>query len=326
MRLSYSGLLQQFLRNINLVGSADQNIIAEFNTSLGQTYQLMLAKLKNYKTSKNTNFTTVTGAMPNSTPSNQYYPYPEGEIDIEGIVVTVGSVNFPLKIVNSLYNWQQLNAILIQASALPQFYFPRTDDFGIWPIPQVAYSGVISYHYRDRNLSVADYTTGSIAVTANSTTITGTSTSFTPAMVGRWFTITDPTVSGQGYWYRIAAYTSPTVLTLNVPYTGSASASATFLIGETPEIPEEGHMVLCDGITASFYQHMRKDPDNAAKYLNLFWTGDLGNSKRDEGDSSIAGGLIGMINRYGDRDNTRIINRVPRLNPLQFKTWATTLT
>jgi hypothetical protein len=58
---------------------------------------------------------------------------------------------------------------------------------------------------------------------------------------------------------------------------------------------------------------------------NKFWTGDMNNTNRDEGNVDIAGGLIGLINRYADRNNERIINRRPRLNPLSYQVWATRL-
>ena len=317
MRLTYTQMYNQFLRNISAVGSTDVDIKSEFDTELGQTYQLMLSKLANYKTSTSVPFSTAANV--------QEYYYPQGEVTLEGVVITVGSVNFPLRIISSEYDWEQLHAILIQASALPQFFFPRRDTFSVWPIPQDNYSGTIYYHYRDRNLSVQDYVSGSITVTANSATVNGSGTTFTPAMVGRWFTITDPTVFGQGYWYRIATYVSATQILLNTPYRGSAATGASYLIGESPELPEEGHMTLVDGVTANFYAHMRKDTTEATRFFNMFYTGDPGNNSRKEGDTQISGGLIGLINRYSDRDDTRIINRRPRMNPLQWKMWGATL-
>lgn len=265
---------------------------------------------------------TLSGA---SGTTQQYYPFPEGEITISGMYITVGSVNFPLKIINSQYDWNQLNAIQVQASALPQFYFPRRDDFGIWPIPQAVYTGTIQYHYRDRNLSVADYSTGTVSVTANSYQVTGSGTTFTSAMVGRWFTVTDPTLSGQGYWYRVNAYTDATHIQLDNPYTGSTGTGVTYRIGESPELPEEGHQVLTDGVTAGYYANVRKDLTTAALFYNKFWTGDPNNNSRQEGNSKISAGLIGMMNRYANRDNTRIITRRPKLNPLNFKVWATSI-
>lgn len=388
-------MYNKFLRNINSVGTTDQNIINEFNYQLGVRYQLMLAKLQNYKTYLSYNFqtgmnltlvssgvsqsidtitsssttatvttaeahglstsnvVTISGVSPsayNGTftitvtstteftytltqdtnnvagTSSQYYPYPPGYVNADGITITVGSVNFPLKIIDSEYLWEQLNAILIQASALPQFYFPRRDDFGIWPIPQATYSGTIYYHYRDRNLNIADYQTGTIAISNGSYTVTGTTTEFTRAMIGRWFTIDDPTVYGQGYWYRIVDVPDSTHLTLYQPYQGDdASGISLYRVAQTPELPEDGHMSLVDGATAGFYTDFRKDLDNGSLFDNKFWTGDANNKNRQIGTSAIAGGLIGLMNRYQDREDTKVIVRKPGLNPLQYQVWATTL-
>lgn len=406
MRLTYTDLQNQFFRNINLVGNTDTNITNDFNTHLGQRYQLMLAKLRNYRTEQyeyyfqtgmnvillssgvsqpiasvtssgttatvttsaahgyttgnsvqitgvmvqnnnnmyglsnnqyngtytitvtsTTTFTYTLAASVNGLPGipSQYFPYPPGEITVDGIFISVTSVNFPLRIIDTTNGWEQLNAILIQASALPQFYFPRRDDFGIWPIPQVTYGGTMLYHYRDRNLSVADYNTGTVTLTQFSNQIVGSGTTFTPAMVGRWFTVTDTTVPGQGFWYRVTGYVDATHLNIYQQWPNATAAGATYRIGETPETPEETHIDLVNGVTADFYGGMRKDPTNYTWYSNLFWTGDPGNASRKEGDTTIAAGLIGAVNRYGDRDDTRLIKKRPRLNPLQFKAWATSL-
>lgn len=258
--------------------------------------------------------------------SIQYYPYPPGYVNSDGIVITVGSVNFPLKIIHSEYLWEQLNAILIQASALPQFYYPRRDDFGIWPIPQAVYNGSMYYHYRDRNLSVADYTAGTISVSNGSYNVTGSGTTFTKAMQGRWFTISDPTVYGQGYWYRIAQYISATSISLFQPYQGStASGISSYRIGETPEIPEEGHMIFADGTTGLYFLNMRGDIQKGQAFLNSFYNGDPTNPNREMGNKKVSGGLIGLINRWNDRDDQRVIDRDPHLNPLQTKVFAQSL-
>lgn len=283
----------------------------------------MLAKFNTYKTVKPYSFSTANNVAS--------YPFPPGLVTIEGGYITVGSVNFPLKPIQSRYNDLVLRAIQIQASALPQFYFVEQDSFKIWPTPQQAYTGEIFYHFRDRNLSVEDFTGGTISLSNGSEIVTNDTGIFTPAMVGRWFTVTDPTVAGQGYWYRITGYTDNKHLTLGTssgvatPWAYSTASTSSYIIGESPELPEEAHMTLVDGVTAGFYAHMRKDPDNAARYDNLFWTGDISNSNREIGNSKIAGGVIGMINRYSSRDDTRVINRRPRMNPLQYKVWATSL-
>lgn len=383
---------EQHLRNINLVGSTDVNILADFNTNLGQRYQLALAVLANYRTTIDYNFnvgmqstllssgvaqtiSSITSAATTATVTtsgahgyttgniiaiagaaqsgyngtftitvtgtttftysivaqsvttatvSQFYPFPQGEVTVEGMYITIGSVNYPLQIINSRWDWEQLNAIQIQASAIPQFYFPQRDTFGIWPTPQTVYSGTMSYHYRDRNLSIADYSTGTVTVTNGSTQITGTGT-FTPAMVGRWFEITDPTIPGQGYWYLITSYTSATIINVNRPWTAATATGATYVIGETPDIPEELHAIMAWGATADYYGGMQKDPTNNALYDNLFWTGSASNTSRQRGDDKIIGGLLGGQNRYASRDNTRIVKRRPKLSPLQSKIWATSL-
>ncbi len=394
MRLTYSDLLAQHLRNINLTGSTDTEVLADFAYNLGQRYQLALAKLVNYKTtleysfnvgmqvtlltsgvaqtissitSSSTTATVTTSAAHGYTTGNtvaiagvsqsgyngtytitvtstttftytltaaqtvitattsQYYPLPPGEITVEGMYITVGSVNYPLQIISNRLNWEKLNSIQIQASALPQFYFPRQLDFGIWPIPQTVYAGNISYHYHDRNLSVADYDTGTVTMTNGSAKVTGSGTTFTPAMVGRWLTITDPTVAGQGYWYRVIGYTSAAVIQLYSPWPNATASGATYRIGETPEMPEELHSILSWGTASDYYAGMQKDPVHAGMFDNLFWTGNPANGNRTQGDSTITGGLLGGVKAYANRDNRRIIKRKPDLNPLETKVWATSL-
>lgn len=275
-----------------------------------------------------TTFTyTLATALTSPAAVTQYYPYPQGEVQIEGMYITVGSVNYPLQAIDSRFNWEQLNAIQIQASAVPQFYFVRRDDWGIWPTPQTVYTGNMSYRYRDRDLTVADVTSpGTISVQNGSRTITGVGTAFIPAMVGRWFVITDPTVPGQGYWYRLVGYTSSTVAQMNQAWNNtSASGVSLWTIGETPEIPEEGHVILAAGVTADYYGGIQKDPENYSRYDNIFWTGNSMNTSRTLGDKNIIGGLLGLMDRYTDRDDRHIVKRKPHLNPLQYKVWATSL-
>lgn len=324
MRLTYTDLLNEYFRTINLVNqNTDTNLLSSFSLHLGQRYQLILAKMNNYKTVK-----PYTVSTSNNT---QVYPFPPGLVTIEGGYITVGSVNYPLTPITSRYNWEQLNAIQIQASALPQFYFVEQDTFQIWPIPQATYTGKIYYHFRDRNLSVADYSAGSVSLTNGSNIVTGSGTTFTSAMVGRWFTITDTTVPGQGYWYRIVGYTDATHITLGaldgtaVNWSNATVSGASYRIGETPELPEEMHTLLLWGAVSDYYAALQKDAQAATTYNNMFYTGDPNNSSRNFEDKTVTGGLIGAVNLYRDRDDRVVIRRRPKLNPLQYKVFATTL-
>lgn len=317
MRLTYTDIQNQYLRNIGKAGSTDTTILSDLQLNLGQRYQLMLAKMGNYMTQIPKTASTVV--------NQQYYHYPSGIVNIETATINLGTYTAPLEVINSQHNWDILNSIQIQASAVPQFIFPRRDDFGIWPTPQGVYTINFNYHWRDRNLGVADYTTGTVTATNNSTTIVGVGTTWTSAMVGRWFVVTDTTAPGQGYWYRIAAFNSTTSLTIETSYEATTSAGVTYRIGQTPELPEEGHIILVDGATSDFYAGLMADIPNATWFNNKFWTGDGNNNSRKEGDPNIKGGLIGLMNLYADRNNTKIVNRKPRLSPLTYKVWGVTL-
>ncbi len=319
MRLTYTSLLNQYIRNIG-IKNTDPNyssVIADFNSNLGQRYQMILAKMANYR--------TQTQLTSNTAVNQQYYSFPVGMVNFETIIVTVGSISYPMTVINNQFTWDSLNSIPFQPTTFPRFIFPRLDDFGIWPIPQGVYPITFNYHFRDRNLSVADYSTGTIAVTNGAATIAGTTTTFTAAMAGRWFSVTDPTEPGQGYWYRVLSYQSTTGLTLYAPWQGTTGSGFTYVIGETPELPEEMHIALAHGVTADYFSNVKNDEASAARWENRFWTGDPSNASRKFGDNDVIGGLIGGINKYEDRNESRLIYRKPQLGPLTEKAFAITL-
>lgn len=317
--LTYSDLLAAHLRGIGKNGSTDAVLITDFQINLGTRYQLALAKMTNYMTQiAKTASTTI---------DQQFYHNPVGLVNIETATIDLGTYTAPLEVINSQRNWDILNSIQIQASAVPQFIFPRRDDFGIWPTPQGVYVLTLNTHWKDRNLLVADYTTGTVSVAQNSQTVTGAGgATFTPAMVGRWFFVTSTTTPGEGYGYRITGYVSPTVITLETSWENASASGVTYRIGQVPEIPEEMHPILFQGTIADFFSGLRSDIAKATWWNNVFWTGDGNNSSRREGDPNIKGGLIGGMNLWGDRNNSRLINRRPKLNPLTYKVWGTQLT
>lgn len=407
MRQTYSTIKAKFLRNIQSVGVSDANLDAEFSYQLGVYYQLMLAKLKNYKTYQNYSFyvgmytlnlttgtapvaistitsstttaTVTTGAAHGYTTGNtvtinnvaingintagyngtftitvtsttvftytlpatvsgvagdhaQYYNNPPGFVTVDGITIAVGTVGtsniirYPLTLESSQLSWEKKNIVPMQIAIPPKNYFPRRDDFGIWPIPRTLYSANLYYHYRDRNLSVADYFAGSITVTNGSNKVTGSSTIFTAAMVGRWLFIDDPTVPGQGYEYRINHFTSTTQVELDSQWQGTTSSGITsYRIGESPEIPEDLQMYLADGVTGGYLKDVRKDMVNGQAFLNSFFTGDLNNASRQESDPNILGGLIGGMKAYSDREDQRIITRNGDTNSVMWEPWGVTL-
>lgn len=408
MRQTYSTIKAKFLRNIQSVGVSDSNLDTEFSYQLGVYYQLMLAKLKNYKTYQNYSFyvgmyslnlTTGTAAVAISTITSvsttatvttglahgyttgnsvainnvaingintagyngtftitvtstttftytlpatvnavagdhaQYYNNPPGFVTVDGITIAVGAVGtssiirYPLTLESSQLSWEKKNVVPMQIAIPPRNYFPRRDDFGVWPIPRTLYTANLYYHYRDRNLSVSDYAAGSITLTNGSNRVTGSGTTFTAAMVGRWLFIDDTTVPGQGYEYRINHFTSTTQVEFDSVWQGTTTSGiSSYRIGESPEIPEDLQMYLADGVTGGYLKDIRKDTVNGQAFLNSFFTGDLNNNSRKESDENILGGLIGGMKAYSDREDQRIINRNEDTNSIMWEPWGVHLT
>lgn len=309
IRLTYSGLLNSFLDDTGNSGSTDSTLTAFFKRKLASRYQLVQSKLSNWLTQQQKTFSTVA--------SQQYYHNPVGFMNIETVTITVGSIAYPLTPVDSQLNWDRINEVLISTSAIPQFFFQRRDDFGIWPIPQGVYTGTLNHSNRDRSLTNTDYTTGTITATNNSQTITGAGTTFTAGMIGRWLQVTN-----DGYWYRISAFTDTTHVTLETSYEGTTASGQTYTIGESPEIPEELHDTLSAGVVADYYAGLRQDVEKGTWWNNVFWTGDGNNSVRT--GPNISGGVIGGTRRYASRSNSKIIKRgEARISP--NKSWAETI-
>jgi len=318
IRKTYTDILKDHFRNIGKFGQmTDPALLEDFNANLGSRYQLILANISSYINQSSRTSTTVSGT--------QYYEYPPGIVSLDNVKITIGNFTYTLSPVYDQATWNQFNAMQIQPTAIPQLYFPRKDDFGIWPIPTDAYTITYYTFDRDRNMSVADYSTGTALFTTADATVTGTNTVWTDAMVGRWFTITDTTKRGQGYWYRVASVTSPTELELDRNWNAGTITTSTYRIGESPEIPEETHILLANGTTADYYGGLRNDQTTANIWDNLFWTGSRSNTSRDTHDKNIAAGLIGLIKNYENRDKSNLIYKTQTPMSVYWKILATTL-
>ena len=113
--------------------------------------------------------------------------------------------------------------------------------FEIYPPPSTTDTLTFDYLAKGIDLSNDDYTAGTITTLANGdTSVTGSGTSWTSSMVGRYFKIND-----NGQWYKISAVGSTTTLTLASEYQGSSisGGSENYTIGEMPITPEETHIL-----------------------------------------------------------------------------------
>ena len=318
MLLTYTALKEAHFRNIGKAGQfADTNLLADFQFNLGTRYQMVMASLSSYINQDTLTALTVA--------SQQYYYYPVGTVGIDSATITIGSVKYTLTPIYDQHTWNTINAMALQPSAIPQFIFARKNDFGIWPIPTDVYTITFQRFFRDRNLLVDDYEVGTCIVTNDDATVTGTGTTFTAAMVGRWFSVSQTSTPGQGYWYRVASVTDTTHLELDTLWAAASASTVTYTIGEAPEIPAEGHTILVDGTTADFYSGIRNSATNAIRFDNKFWTGTFTNASRELDDKNITAGLIGMIRRYEDRDRDIIVYRQPSIISPQNKIFSQTI-
>ena len=199
----------------------------------------------------------------------QYYQMPEDCLKITSVTVDVGSVKYTPKLVEDEDTWNKLN-MRSSSSTHPEFYYVRgNDEFGFYPIPSAADTdaGTINYERKMRDMSQADYTTGTITLTNDSAAVVGVDTVFTALMVGRWLKASD--ASGDGMWYKIASFTDTTHITLEQTYAGSTASGLSYSLGEVPDIPEEYHESLIDYACYRWFLR-NKDRQYAQDYKVLY--------------------------------------------------------
>jgi len=322
MRETFSSLILASQNLITDASSSNANISSGLSDTLtfikkeiNKTVRFMYAALKNYKTQQYPKTASTVA-------SQTYYHYPPGVQSIESATLEVSDVYYLLTIIESQHQWDLLNQIDFSGSILPQFIFPRSRDFGIWPTPQEDDLTItLNANPIPKDMTAVDYTTGTIAVTQNDATITGTDTTFTSAMVGRWFKADD-----DGDWYKLATFTSTTSMELESVFEGSTDTSSTYIIGESPDLPEELHELIPYRVAAIYLAGPKRDPKTAQTFMNFFYTGDFGND--DPRINKARGGFNYFLNEYRakGRGNTPFINRRnPRISRFSSDIWGSTL-
>lgn len=198
----------------------------------------------------------------------QYYQMPEDCIRIKSVTITIGGIAYPLEVIEDEHTWRLLNETTTSSDVPEYFYIKGRDQFGIFPIPSTstANAGTLNYEPKMRDMSQAEYATGTVSTTAGDATVTGVGTTFTSAMVGRVFKIDDP--DGDGQWYKIDTFTSTTSIELENYYPVTTS-SKSYVISEYPDIPEEFHEALVDYALYRLYMR-RKDRSEARFHKSNF--------------------------------------------------------
>lgn len=245
-----------------------------------------------------------------STVSNQQgYDLPSDLGNIVSLTVTNGSFTYTPILITDRREWDVLNAVAVY-SDIPQYYFIFGNQLKLYPIPSSSTSNAINYIYHKifKDLSIADYTTGTITSIANgAVAVVGSGTTWTTKMAGRFLRITDSDTAntGDGYWYEIASVESTTALTLDLLYNGTSisAGTAAYAIGQISPIPEEFQILPIYKAAQIYYTSIKPESDRAKLYETLY-----------------NDGVVDMTRMYSSRSTSPVITStdIEMKNPNNF--------
>lgn len=186
-------------------------------------------------------------ATVNTVASQQTYELPADYSKLINVTVTIGTTVWTMNEITSQEDWNLLNQTSF-TSDIPQYYFIFNRQIKLYPTPSSS-SNVITIQYKRsvKDLSLADYTTGSIvSIASGASAVVGSGTSWTNQMVGRYLRIDKANTANTGddEWYEIKTIGSTTSITLLRTYQGNSitAGSATYTIGDISIIPQDYHM------------------------------------------------------------------------------------
>lgn len=246
--------MKSYTESRNLFGTLTKNT-ATANLTFGD--QMMNDAHRHICSLRDWYFLHRTRTMTTTT-STQFKALPYDVDQVESVYVTVSSKRYTPKLITSREQWDLLNVISV-TSDIPTYAYVYDGQLGLWPIPATS-SNVITVNAKVRviDLSVADYKTGSVSAIANSATaVTGSGTSWTERMGGRWIrmTMSDTANTGDGLWYEISGVSSTTALSLVRSYGGTtiAAGSAAYTIGQMWLLPEDFQDLPVYAAAASYW-------------------------------------------------------------------------
>jgi hypothetical protein len=185
--------------------------------------------------------------------------------------ITVGSIIYNPTPIYDPNAWNRILESNLGQSDVPLFYYIYDGVVDIQPVPSTS-GNPMSFRGRInlKDLSMPDYTTGTITSIANgATAVVGSSTVWTADMVGRYIRITSTSAAngGDNEWYEIGSWTSATSIGLLKPYQGTSisAGTATYTIGQMSPIPESYDILPVYRATALYWVNATQ-PDKAKQY------------------------------------------------------------
>ena len=212
--------------------------------------------------------------------AQQYVNIPANTERVVSVLVTIGTQQYTPVSIASREEWNLINQSTSTQSNTPEFYFVENGRLYFFPTPSSTTSNAVSLTHRIRvsDLSLADYTTGNVSdVTNGATTVTGSGTTWTSAMAGRWLKITPTSTaaaSGDNLWYEISSVASTTSLTLTRAYLGvTISANTAYTIGEVSLLPEAYQDLPLHKALSVYFTSVQPEAGRASAYLQMYQDG-----------------------------------------------------
>lgn len=233
------------------------------------------------KTNRGTSYTDVKA-------NQQFYQFQYEVLRPSHIRVQNGSFWYSPELITSEDEWNKINA-LTPTATFPIFWYVRGyREVAIYPTPSQDETKGLELTFQPEHIEMTmdDFTTGTVTVTEGDTTLTHSDTGFIPAMVGTWLQITDGT---DGRWYRVSAYVSSSVLTLENYFEGVSGAGRAFRLGQIMQIPQ-GYQDAPVYDALKLYSLSQKDKVSAADFDNRFET-KLKLAKATYGKSTTSSGV-----------------------------------
>jgi hypothetical protein len=183
--------------------------------------------------------------------------------------VKVGNIEYPVEEIQNPRAYDQLRGFdgVDYSSDYPHFYYIEDSKILFYPQPSTNGNDILIRGLKEPlKMTLEDYSTGTIAVTNGSATITGTGTSWdsTNAKPGAYLIVDDIP-------YEILTVDSGTEITLLKTFEGSTDTGLSYVIGDAPTIPEDFQDLLWLK-AAIFHLGLKKNDRKALEALRSEYT------------------------------------------------------
>lgn len=255
----------------SLANSSDSNVLVTLDTLMNESDKTTLSKKDWYFLERS--FTSTSTASQSSltiqTPVRK----------VLSVTVTSGTYKYPVELINTRAEWDRITQSTTPTASYPRYAFFVNNSIEFFPkISSAGETITVNFIKRQKDLTLADYTTGTITTATNGDgTITGSGTTWTAKMAGRYLRITDSDTAntGDGEWYEISSITDTTNLELYGSYQGvSISAgSGAYTIAQCSELPEEYQLIPVYEALSVYFTSFVRDFSVADRYKQK--TGEL---------------------------------------------------